>query len=98
MGGQLDYFGLWLSADFGKGHSRAKPKCTTYASKQLSGQEEFSVYSLEVWGFGQEVSVNTTRMRSALDKDPEAQALLELAGKTLHSQGLREPESSDEEK
>ena len=97
MGGQFDYFGLWLSADFGKGHSRAKPKCTTYASKQLSGREDFSIHSLEVWGFGHTVGAKTPHMKSALDKDPEARALLELAGKPMHSLGIREPEPSDDE-
>ena len=97
MGGQLDYFGFWLSADFGKGHSRAKPKCTTYASKQLSKNEDFSIHTLEVWGFGQGMGVKNVHMKSALDKDPEAVALLELAGKTMHSQGIREPESDDDD-
>ena len=55
MGGQLDYFGLWLSADFGKGHSKAKPKCTTYSSPRLSAQEEFEVDVLELWGVGDPV-------------------------------------------
>ena len=98
MGGQFDYFGLWLSADFGKGHSCAKPTCTTYASKQLSRSENFSIHSLEVWGFGQAAPAKTPHMKSALDKDPEARALLELAGKPMHSQGIREPDSSDDEK
>lgn len=55
MGGQLDYFGLWLSADYGKGHSRAKPKCTTYGSPMLSATEEFEVDMLELWGVGDPV-------------------------------------------
>ena len=97
MGGQFDYFGFWLSADFGKGHSRAKPKCTTYASKQLSMNEDFSIHTLEVWGFGHGMGVKNVHMKSVLDKDPEVVALLELAGKTLHSQGIREPESDDDD-
>ncbi len=55
MGGQMDYFGLWLSADFGKGHSKAKPKCTTFSSPQLSAKEEFEVQHLELWGVGDPV-------------------------------------------
>lgn len=31
---------------------------------------------------------------SILDKDKAASALLEMAGKTRHSEGLREPEDS----
>lgn len=30
--------------------------------------------------------------KSILDVDPEVQAIMEMTGKTLHSQGLREPE------
>ena len=51
-GGQLDYFGLWLSAEFGVGHSKAKPKCTTYSSPMLSSSEDFVIDSVEVWGVG----------------------------------------------
>lgn len=35
--------------------------------------------------------------RSALDMDPEVQAIMEMTGKTLHSQGLREPEEDQDE-
>ena len=52
MGGQLDYFGLWLSQEFGKGHSKAKSYCTTYNSPQLSKSESFQIHGLEVWGVG----------------------------------------------
>lgn len=52
MGGQLDYFGLWLSQEFGRGHSKAKPECTTFNSPQLSKSDTFQVHRLEVWGVG----------------------------------------------
>lgn len=52
MGGQHEYFGLWLDSDFGRGHSRARPKCTTYGSPQLSGDEDFTLDSMEVWHVG----------------------------------------------
>ena len=51
----MDYFGLWLSADYGSGHSRARPKCTTFGSPALSRQEEFSIDALELWGVGRPV-------------------------------------------
>lgn len=54
MGGQLDYFGLWLSADFGKGHSKGTP-CTTYGSPVLSSKQEFEIDVLELWGVGDPV-------------------------------------------
>jgi len=54
MGGQLDYYGLWIDYSFAGGHSKAKPKCTTYGSPQLSHDPEFSVEGLEVWAVGPE--------------------------------------------
>ena len=34
------------------GHSKAKPKCTTYSSPMLSSSEEFVIDSVELWGVG----------------------------------------------
>ncbi|KAG5839817.1 hypothetical protein ANANG_G00209010 [Anguilla anguilla] len=96
MGGQHHYFGLWLDSDFGKGHSRARPRCTTYGSPQLSAQENFTVETLEVWGVGDPPEEQQAQgKRSVLDADPETQAIMEMTGKTLHSQGLREPEEEE---
>ena len=52
MGGQIDYFGLWISAQFGRGHSKARPKCSTYDSPCLASSEEFKIDLIEVWGVG----------------------------------------------
>ena len=52
MGGQLEYCGLWLSAEFDSGHSKGRPHCTTYGSPSLSSSEEFSVDTVEVWHVG----------------------------------------------
>lgn len=52
MGGQHGYFGLWVDVDFGRGHSKAKPTCTTYNSPQLSAQEDFRFEKMEVWAVG----------------------------------------------
>jgi len=54
MGGQFGYFGLWLDQEYGTGHSRAQPKCTTYGSPQLSGAADFLIDVLEVWAVGPE--------------------------------------------
>uniref|UniRef100_UPI00358F63A9 MTOR-associated protein MEAK7-like n=1 Tax=Myxine glutinosa TaxID=7769 RepID=UPI00358F63A9 len=96
MGGQHGYFGLWLDSDFGKGHSRAKPSCTTYGSPQLSAHEDFNLECLEVWALG-EPAVNKKSLdgRSVLDADPESQAILEMVGKSRHSTGLREPHEEE---
>ncbi|XP_048814942.1 MTOR-associated protein MEAK7 [Lagopus muta] len=92
MGGQHGYFGLWVDSDYGKGHSKAKPRCTTYNSPQLSAKEDFTLDALEVWAVGDmPESAETKGKKSILDVDPEAQALLEMTGKSRHSEGLREP-------
>ena len=55
MGGQLNYFGLWLSAEYGTGHSKGTPKCSTYGSPVLAHNDEFHIDVLEVWGIGEPV-------------------------------------------
>ncbi|KAG9273047.1 TLD domain-containing protein 1 isoform X1 [Astyanax mexicanus] len=96
MGGQHGYFGLWLDYDFGKGHSRARPRCTTYGSPQLSGDEDFTMDTVEVWGVGippsEQEQDEDEGKKSILDADPELQAIMEMTGKKIYSQGLREPE------
>lgn len=90
MGGQHSYFGLWVDVDFGKGHSKAKPTCTTYNSPQLSAQEDFRFEKMEVWAVGDAShSQLANRGKSILDVDPEAQALLEISGRSRYSEGLR---------
>ncbi|XP_056271964.1 MTOR-associated protein MEAK7-like isoform X5 [Pseudoliparis swirei] len=101
MGGQLGYFGLWLDGDFGRGHSCARPTCTTYGSTQLSGEEDFTLDSVAVWAVGKtpqpEEGEEGRGQKSVLDVNPELQAMLEMAGKTLHSQGLREPQEDQDQ-
>jgi len=51
MGGQHEYFGLWLDVEFGLGHS--SKSCTTYGDyRQLSKNEKFQIEHLEVWNVG----------------------------------------------
>ncbi|XP_028665995.1 MTOR-associated protein MEAK7 isoform X1 [Erpetoichthys calabaricus] len=97
MGGQHDYFGLWIDCDFGKGHSKAKPRCTTFNSPQLSAEEDFIIDTVEVWAVGEPPDESQIKTKSILDADPEAQALLEMVGKPQQSIGLREPEKEEED-
>ena len=97
MGGQLNYFGLWISAEYGTGHSKAAPKCSTYGSPVLSHQDEFHIDVMEVWGIGDPVIPDAEEGGgevSILDRDKGATAILELAGKTSHSKGLREQDTT----
>ena len=53
MGGQLEFFGLWIDQEFDVGHSKAGARGnTTYGSPQLSAETEFTVNSMEVWQVG----------------------------------------------
>ena len=53
MGGQFEYFGLWIDQSFDHGHSRAGTRgCTTYGSPQLSENEDFEIDCIEVWAVG----------------------------------------------
>lgn len=91
MGGQHHYFGLWIDVDFGKGHSKAKPTCTTYNSPQLSAHEDFRFEKMEVWAVGDASHSKLANSRkSILDADPEARALLEISGRSRHSEGFRQ--------
>ncbi|XP_010217555.1 PREDICTED: TLD domain-containing protein 1 [Tinamus guttatus] len=96
MGGQHDYFGLWIDSDYGKGHSKAKPRCTTYNSPQLSAKEHFTLDAMEVWAVGDIPESAVVKSKSILDVDPEAQVLLEMIGRSRQSEGLREPVEDDD--
>ncbi|XP_061196760.1 MTOR-associated protein MEAK7-like [Saccostrea echinata] len=105
MGGQMDYFGLWIDSSFNHGHSKAKPKCTTYGSPQLSADPEFEVDVIEVWALGPEKKnedsddegEQTGTKKSILQSDPESKAMLELLGKTQASEGFREHDEDDDQ-
>ncbi|XP_073962224.1 MTOR-associated protein MEAK7 isoform X2 [Choristoneura fumiferana] len=94
MGGQFDFGGIWVNADpFGEGSSAES--CSTYRGyKRLSKEPKFRIRSLEVWGVGEKpltVRDSDERDVSVLDVNPEAKAILDMAGRTRHSEGIREP-------
>ncbi|CAB3229420.1 unnamed protein product [Arctia plantaginis] len=94
MGGQFNFGGIWVNADpFGEGSSAES--CSTYRGyKRLSKEPTFHIRALEVWGVGDKplsVKESDERDVSVLDTNPEAKAILELAGRVRHSEGIREP-------
>ncbi|XP_043252764.1 MTOR-associated protein MEAK7 [Colletes gigas] len=91
MGGQLNYPGLWLDSEYGTGKSSLS--CTTFQNYvQLSGKENFKIKHCEVWGVGPlpEVEENVRDQKSILDQDPTSKVMLEMTGRKMHSDGLRE--------
>lgn len=95
FGGKFEYFGLFLSADFG--HGFTAPSCTTFDSRQLSGKKRFEIDTVEVWGIGAEPRKDDddSERPSILDADPEGAAMLEMVKGGMHSDGLRETPTSD---
>lgn len=93
MGGQHAYWGLWLDSEYGKGETSSS--CTTFAGyQQMSHAKDFTYRHLEVWGLGQPPPTPQEKGErvgmSVLDKDLESKAMLKIAGKTMHSEGVRE--------
>ena len=93
MGGQLEYFGFWIDNEFGI--VTTSPSCSTYHSPQL-GETEGKIRSLEVFGVGELKIDEDEAGPSVLDMDPEAQAVLEMMGKTFHSKVIREVDEEQE--
>ncbi|RUS70044.1 hypothetical protein EGW08_022193 [Elysia chlorotica] len=105
MGGQFEYFGLWIDQSFDRGHSKAGERgCTTYGSPQLSEQQDFEIDSIEVWAVGRkkegdeedddddfEASAKSGKAKSLLDKVEDAdKALLDLVDRGTVSDHLRD--------
>ncbi|XP_020806444.1 TLD domain-containing protein 1 [Drosophila serrata] len=101
MGGQFDFWGLWIDCMFGDGQS--VESCTTFKDYvQLSKRKQFKIRNMEVWAVGDlpvkdedEEGGGEGQKRSVLDSNLEDRAMLEIAGKKMHSDGLREPGMDD---
>ncbi|XP_013161295.1 PREDICTED: TLD domain-containing protein 1 isoform X1 [Papilio xuthus] len=94
MGGQFHFGGIWVNADpFGEGSSAES--CSTFRGyRRLSKDPTFHIRSLEVWGVGDKPLTEKEQEErdvSVLDTNPEAKAILDMAGRTRHSEGIREP-------
>ncbi|KAG1656155.1 TLD domain-containing protein 1 [Nymphon striatum] len=91
MGGQFDYFGLWIDSNFGSG--KCSSSCTTFENPMLSSMENFKFDAIEVWRVGPKPKKDEDEEGdhgSILDKDPLAKAMLMLIDKGTLSEGLRE--------
>lgn len=96
MGGQFQYWGLWIDCEYGLGQS--SETCTTFKNyKQLSKSKAFHVKNMEVWGVGEVQNKDEAvgKTKSILDMHLEDQVILDLAGKGRHSEGLRDPDLGD---
>ena len=84
LGGQLDYFGLYISEDF-TGHSRAEPKSTTYGNPPLSGSQEFDIDIIEIY----QMAVKEAKQeKSSVLDDYAAMNFLEVSGRKMYSKDV----------
>lgn len=90
MGGQIDYWGLWLDAEYGLGQSNVS--CSTYNNySMLSGNKDFKITSLEVWCVKEKPDDDEEEERKVPSgKDGWDVNLLEMAGRTKYSDGFRD--------
>ncbi|GMT01283.1 hypothetical protein PENTCL1PPCAC_23457 [Pristionchus entomophagus] len=86
VGGSDINWPFFISEQYGKG--MATPHSSSFEKCDLAGETEFDIDTLEIWRVGP--PPQKKKERSILDKDPQAQALLEIAGKTMHSEGFRD--------
>ncbi|KAK6029750.1 hypothetical protein OSTOST_04136 [Ostertagia ostertagi] len=94
MGGHETVWPFFIDEDYGTGTSMAN--ISSFEKCHLAGSDHFEISNLEVWRvgdkppmpFGDEIKRSE---KSIIDKDPEAVALLELSGRTMHSEAYREP-------
>lgn len=51
MGGQFDYWGLWIDSHFGDG--QCSESCSTYKNyNMIAKKKKFKIRILEVWSVG----------------------------------------------
>ncbi|KAG5899547.1 hypothetical protein JTB14_008233 [Gonioctena quinquepunctata] len=92
MGGQHGYWGLWIDSEYGNGHT--SQTCTTYTGyQQMSHLKEFTFRHLEVWSLDQPplTAQEKGERVGILDGNLESKAILEMAGKTMYSDFVKEP-------
>ncbi len=86
MGGQLEYFGLFISSDFQHGHSRANPLSTTYQNPPLASSQDFEIDHVEVIRVKEsQMEESKTGTRNPAQSRAQVQDFLEMAGIEMHA-------------
>lgn len=101
MGGQFNYWGLWLDSEYGNGE--CSESCTTYKNYiQLAATKSFKIRNVEVWGVGDKPvkeDEDEGMSGSCIDREYEAKAMLKIAGREMHSEGvIRDDPMTEHEK
>lgn len=65
MGGQFDYWGLWLDCEYGFGE--CSESCSTFKNyQQLSANKRFEIRNIEVWAVGEKPKLEDVRFNIIL--------------------------------
>ncbi|KAJ2452549.1 hypothetical protein EV183_002844 [Coemansia sp. RSA 2336] len=92
IGGQMGHFGLWIDCDFTNGHSNS---AATFGSQPLSLQSEFVIDAVEAWLVRPTQRLDADdepgTQKSAVESNPEAAAMLEMANRHMYSKDLPSP-------
>jgi hypothetical protein len=102
MGGQLDYFGMFIASDFQRGHSRANPLSTTYQNPPLASGEEFELDCVEVIRvresqLDEEDLATVGRSKNPSMNRGQVQDFLEMAGITMHAKDAGVERAQDDD-
>jgi len=100
MGGQLDYFGFFISSDFVHGHS--KGVSTTYNNPNLSSKQEFELEAVEVWLVKEKerddrlIDDRKKKQGSVMNR-MEDMTFLEMSGIKMYSKDIKDQPNADDE-
>ena len=89
LGGQIGFHGIWLDGNFGEGHCRGAPNCSTFGNPRLSKNETFKISRVEIWELAPRSDTVAQKSKSVLDCNLEDQELLEMAGRPMVSRDVR---------
>jgi hypothetical protein len=88
FGGQLEYFSFFVKQDLTNGYCRGDPSSTFNNPLFTSSSNgDFTIDQIEIWMIIPRDTHSNTYKKSIMD-NPEAIALLEMAGKEVHSRNL----------
>ncbi|KAJ1351618.1 hypothetical protein KIN20_007704 [Parelaphostrongylus tenuis] len=95
IGGSESTWPFFIYEEYGKGITL--PNIRSFEKCHLSGSDTFAISAIEVWRVGEKPRKNSFEdecirsEKSIIDKDPQTRALLEMTGRTIHSDAYREP-------
>ncbi|EGT53894.1 CBN-EAK-7 protein [Caenorhabditis brenneri] len=105
IGGHETVWPLFIHEEFGGG--LCQKNSSAFEPCYLAEEEEFKIKTIEAWRPGdkpqksfeeQLLLESSSPERSIIDKDPEARAVLEMAGKSFKSEAYRDPAPMLDEK